>query len=939
MLWSSERWEATLQGVAEAHSYIQSMEKASSASKEHAHSQAAAQMLKSQFRKASARTIAMGKARVMMEQAVEKAERILLDKKRLENAKVASREEQAEVIAQELYHKPGSLLSEKELAHIYQESRCEELRVEPDCFLIPFHHSIRTISGVCNNEEDPTRGASFTPFRRILPPLYTDGIYTFPNQIIEDVNAPGIGPFSPPSPSARLVSDTTVVDRVVNDSEHTHLIMQFGQFMDHDLNLAVEFEEQDCDLDTCEPGNICAPIKVPNDDEDFGEGTAHNGRCHAFQRTVPACEETNYGFSPRQQVNELTQYIDASNVYGSTVARANFLREFNGGRMNMSEGNNLPRQPPCAPVEESNGHVVYGMTDCCPDDFEENQACYVGGDVRAIEMVQLTVIHTIFLREHNRVAKALSGVNPHWQDERLYTEARNIVIAEMQHITFNEYLPALFGQTFDYLIGCYYGYNAEADSSIPNGFATAAYRFGHSQIQPIIERLDENFETIAAGPLNLRDSFFSATAFDDGGGVDPIVRGWLRQPARAVDEFVNSVLTTQLFEQADAPGEGMDLVTLNIQRGRDHGLPRYGTWKRYCKNFFGIESDFRNELTEVRLMQLYGSLENVDLFVGALAEEALPDGGILGAVSSCIFAITFRALRDGDRFWYENEDETVGLFTGEQRAELEKVSLSRVLCDNSAVTEIQPRALFLDPDMTNTKECNVLPEINFSAWSEEPYCFYRAVVSTNEPTTFTFLNRELVTGTITDFQMTVSSGTFSRCIPFKCPKMNISTDIFTSVGRGRVCNVVETGLARYQNHDIYQLLSEDLTNSESVYRRVVTQDNIENHPLLYKTELECEYGGKEIVTTLVAIICDDDDDPYSQSEAGPNRRRKMASRVELEKELANALDYGDETKVDYTTFLTPTKLEKTATNEESFEEGLFDFDDSAAFGVSISCIV
>ena len=67
-------------------------------------------------------------------------------------------------------------------------------------------------------------------------------------------------------------------------------------------------------------------------------------------------------------------------------------------------------------------------------------------------------------------------------------------------------------------------------------------------------------------------------AYFDSQGTDPIVRGWITQPARAVDEFLNSVLTTQLFETEE--GLGMDLATLNIQRSRDHGLPPYPIWKK-----------------------------------------------------------------------------------------------------------------------------------------------------------------------------------------------------------------------------------------------------------------------------------------------------------------------------------------------------------------------
>ena len=85
------------------------------------------------------------------------------------------------------------------------------------------------------------------------------------------------------------------------------------------------------------------------------------------------------------------------------------------------------------------------------------------------------------------------------------------------------------------------------------------------------------------------------------------MRGWITQPARSLEEFLNSIFTIQLFEHNNDPG--IDFATLNIQRGWDHGLPPYLVWKHFCQKQFNITSNIRSELTQNRLVQIYGSLD------------------------------------------------------------------------------------------------------------------------------------------------------------------------------------------------------------------------------------------------------------------------------------------------------------------------------------------
>ena len=353
--------------------------------------------------------------------------------------------------------------------------------------------------------------------------------------------------------------------------------------------------------------------------------------------------------------------------------------------------------------------------------------CFLAGDGRVNEQIGLTIIHTIWMREHNRIARQLQKINPHWSNDMVFEVARHIVGGELQKITFKEYLPAVFGDSLhNKLIGDYEGYNPGVDGSVTNSFATAAFRFGHSQIRPTLGRLDANFEPLPIGELRLVDAFFNPDQYEISGGTDPIIRGTLKAHAAKADEFLNSDLTDHLFETDTS--HGMDLATLNMQRGRDHGLPSFMTWRRWaarndtCGLSVGssLSYGFENEFTLTRFLKLYGSLESSDLWLGGLAEEKA-SGALVGPTFACILCEGFAAVRNGDRFYYENVktlDNPNAFFTEAQRDEIEKASLSRVICDTADnITEIQPNAFRLDQ---MRQPCYNLSIVDLNAWAESP---------------------------------------------------------------------------------------------------------------------------------------------------------------------------------------------------------------------------
>lgn len=576
-----------------------------------------------------------------------------------------------------------------------------------------YHNKYRNIDGSCNNLRHPTWGSSYTGFRRVLQPIYENG---FSSPVGWERNRRYYGY---PKPSARLVSTTLITTHnVTSDSGITHMVMQWGQFMDHDLDHALpsvsseSWDGIDCKK-SCDNAAPCFPMDVPP-----GDPRVNNRRCIDFIRTSAVCGSGATSLlwgslTPREQLNQLTSYMDASQVYGYDDALARDLRDLTTDHGLLREGPAIPGHKPLLPY--ANGQFV----DCRRNPVESSINCFVAGDIRANEQVGLLAMHTIWLREHNRIARFLRDMNPQWNGEKLYQEARKIVGAEMQHITYQYWMPHVFGKTAEELLGSYRGYDPNLDASISNVFATAALRFGHTLIQPQLQRLNESFQPIPQGPLKLRDAFFSPWRLVEEGGVDPLMRGMFGTAAKLKlpEENLNSELTEQLFHTAHAVA--LDLAAMNIQRGRDHALPGYLEWRRFCnmsyvETFEDLAGEIRSARVRQKLRELYGHPGNIDVWVGGVLEDQLPNAK-LGPLFQCILLEQFKRTRNGDRFWYESPT----VFKPEQLAQIKQTSLARILCDNGDnINRIQPNVFLLPEGDNKFVTCDEIPYVDLRVWSE-----------------------------------------------------------------------------------------------------------------------------------------------------------------------------------------------------------------------------
>ncbi|XP_019738495.1 eosinophil peroxidase [Hippocampus comes] len=618
------------------------------------------------------------------------------------------------------------LLSAEDLERLSMITGCAAQVRPPPCSSTQNLDKYRTATSVCNNRQNPRLGASNTPFTRWLPPLYDDGISepkgwqpnrTFNNFVL---------------PLVRQVSNnilSTTDAGVVSDREFSHMVTLFGQWNDHDVTFTPfspsirSFSNGiNCD-ESCERTEPCIPIPIPPGDPRLPTGP---DSCIPSFRSAPVCgtgfSAYNFGGVPnkREQINALTAFLDLGQVYGSETQLALSLRDLNSEgllRVNTEFKDNGRELLPFHPLPVNMCATRRRTTN---DSNAREVPCFIAGDVRVDENVALTTLHTMFMREHNRLARALKRLNPHWDSETLYQEARKIMGAYTQVFVFRDYLPHIVGDdAMRRLLGPYPGYNPDVDPRISNVFATAAYRFAHLAIQPVLARLGPDYREDPQFPsVPLFKAFFTPWRIIFEGGIDSLVRGLLGRPAKlnTQDHMMVDALRERLFEFVHHLA--LDLGSLNMQRGRDHGLPGYNAWRKFCnlsepRNQAELAQVLNNRDLARRLLQLYGTPANIDVWLGGVAEPFVP-GGRVGPLFACIIATQFQKIREGDRLWYENP----GVFTARQKAALSSATLSGIICDNTGIKAVPRDAFSILSRRNLLVRCNNVRRLNLQPWRE-----------------------------------------------------------------------------------------------------------------------------------------------------------------------------------------------------------------------------
>ena len=504
----------------------------------------------------------------------------------------------------------------------------------------PVKKSCYSHDGIGVNRLHPLWGSAGESFPRLTPAAYTDNVKVPPRQKY----------------SARELSNTFCKQEACDTSNKfgvNAMFYAFGQFIDHDI-----------DQTGLGPRNSeTFPIPVPNGDRFVNP--------ISFTRSIYSSEKAIYAISHVNQVNMITAYMDASQIYGSDPIKANALRTLRGGLLKVNS--------------------LYG-DEFLPSSFTHNGKFFSGGnnnsviagDDRLTESLPITVMQTLFLREHNRLARLVakrfkfckSQQKKKHIDEYIYQTARAINTAQIQSIAYKEYLPRLLGKYSPNPRKLRFNPNVQVTPS--NEFATAAYRFGHSLVSCELRRVDESYQQLSV--IEFKDAFNAfARLLKDKKEIDYVIRGLTSHNSQNLDEKIADGLRDFLF----GPNVRLDLASNNIQRGRDHGLGSFNEIRKYL----GLKELTSKEITsdsslQTKLETYFGeNLENLDPWLGILIERKKGNSQ-LGELGTTILRKGFSNLVEGDPCFFTN---TKAKWIRDLKSAVEKVTLADIIAANTGI--------------------------------------------------------------------------------------------------------------------------------------------------------------------------------------------------------------------------------------------------------------
>ncbi|WP_437581544.1 peroxidase family protein [Sorangium sp. So ce887] len=325
--------------------------------------------------------------------------------------------------------------------------------------------------------------------------------------------------------------------------------------------------------------------------------------------------------------------------------------------------------------------------------------------------------------------------------ERLFQAARFVTEVEYQHLVFEEFARKVQPLINPFIVDGI-NFQSEINPAIVAEFAHAVYRFGHSMLTETVSRTVANPDgTTTDHDIPLVDAFLNPLAFNNVGGqvltareaAGAIFQGGTRQIANEIDEFKTEALRNRLL------GLPLDLAAINLTRGRSEGIPPLNAVRRQLyeisansslvpyESWKDFELGLRNRESVINFIAAYGQhptlaaattvaekraaaqalyadagfmfggagqtgVENIDLWVGGLAEKQAPFGGLLGSTFNFVFETQLENLQNSDRFYYLERLDGLNLLV-----QLEGNSFAELISRNTTAAGM-PADVFARPD-------------------------------------------------------------------------------------------------------------------------------------------------------------------------------------------------------------------------------------------------
>jgi hypothetical protein len=406
-------------------------------------------------------------------------------------------------------------------------------------------------------------------------------------------------------------------------------------------------------------------------------------------------------------INEVTHWWDGSQIYGSDQDTQDRLRSGRFGKMKLSIRGRLP---------------IDWSTRVEDTGFRRNW--WVG----------LTMLHTLFVREHNAICDMLYAANPAWDDNRLFNVARLINAALMAKIHSVEWTPAILpNKTLETgLNSNWYGLltylrpkgkdrktlaevnirNPELGGIVGNPINRYDCAYGlteefvevyrlHSLLPETLQLRRRGQDTVNGVPLpetrqhgsiRLTSRYAMSDLFYSFGNQHP--------GALVLNNF------PRFMQELSVPGNPfLDMGTVDIVRARERGVPRYNEFRRQLGLKEIRSFDDLTDCTHLRkeLKSVYADVEQLDLLIGTLAEGHRPTGFGFGETVFQIFIVSASRRLQADRFFTDCYNEEV--YTAEGLEWIDRTDLKTVLLRHY-------------PELADTGLANI--KNAFEPWDEGP---------------------------------------------------------------------------------------------------------------------------------------------------------------------------------------------------------------------------